>query len=142
MEDVCGFPQADSTKDAIRMVVNLAKDALSSGRCYAAFAWNVKNTFNSARIISIISLVGIGAPGYLGILVQNYLSKKTLLYRTDEGPKEYAVTVEVPQGSALSPLIRNVIYNGVLVRFVPEEATTVRCADEPAVVVTAKYPEE
>ena len=138
-----GFRRAHSTVDAIGMVVNLAKGALISGGCCAVVALDVKNAFNSANWNRIKgALADIGVPGYLANLVENYLSERTLWYGTDEGPKEYIVTAGVPQGSVLGPLLWNIMYNGVLALPVPEGTTIVGFADDLAVVVAAKHPED
>lgn len=47
-------------------------------------------------------LVDTGVRGYLVILVENYLSQRTLWYETDEDPKEYIVTAAIPQSSVLA----------------------------------------
>lgn len=46
-----------------------------------------------------------------------------------EDPKEYITTAGVPQGPVLVLLLWNILYNEVLVVFVPEEATIVNLAN-------------
>lgn len=51
--------------------------------------------------------------------------------------KEYIVTGGVSQPSVLAPLLRNVMYNGVVALFVPEGTWIIAFVDDLAVVVTA-----
>ena len=138
-----GFRQAHSTIDAVDVVLKLARDAMSSKKCCAVVTLDIKNAFNSASWEWIkSSLAKTGVPSYLTKLLNSYLSERTLWYDTDEGSKQYTVTAGVPQGSVLGPLLWNVMYNGVLVLPVPKEATIIGFADDLAVVVVAKQPED
>lgn len=67
----------------------------------------------------------IGVHGYLVRLFENHLSETTLWYGSNVCAKDYIVTATVPQGSVLGPLLRNVVYIGVPVLPVPEEARIV-----------------
>lgn len=48
-------------------------------------------------------------PSYLTKFLENYFLERTRWYDTDEGPKQYTNTAEVPQASMLSPLLWNVM---------------------------------
>lgn len=60
-----------------------------------------ENHYNSASAAGGIkgTLTKLGVFGYLARLTE--LSERLLGYKMDDGPKEYIVTVGVPQGSVL-----------------------------------------
>lgn len=61
---------------------------------------------------------------------------------TNDRPNEYIITAGVLQDSVLGPLLCNVMYNGMLLFPVADEATLVSFADDLAIVIVAKFPEE
>lgn len=73
--------------------------------------------------------------GYLVIMIENYLSEKSLWYRTEEGLKEYIVTAKIPRGSEL-------VFWYVMYVCVPGATTIVGFVDNLTVVVAAKNPED
>lgn len=145
-----GFRKAKSTTDAIMLVVNTAREAISGKRWkrgakkYCAIVTlDVKNAFNSARWPQIISaLEGLRVPSYIREIVASYLSNRTLQYRTDDGIVKHDVTAGVPQGSVMGPTLWNIMYDGVLRIPVPPNIKIIGFADDIAIVVTGKTLEE
>ena len=95
------------------MVVDKARNAIGGKKwknvekeyCLVVIL-DVKNAFNSARWDQIReALAKINVPGYLQRMVKNYFRDRILKYDTGDGPKTYAVTIGVPQGSVLGPLL-------------------------------------
>ena len=90
-----GFRKGRSTLDAIKLVVDKAKEAItgkrwkSGGKRYClVLTPDIRNAFNSARWDRILeSLSKMEVPGYLQKIVMNYFKDRILKYDTEEGPK-------------------------------------------------------
>ena len=99
------------------MVMTVAKDAVSGERWLegdqeycAIITLDVKNAFNSADWdAALVDLNGNDVQNYL----MNYC-KDIILYDTDDGSYSHAVSVGIPKGSVLGPILWNVMYDGVL----------------------------
>lgn len=145
-----GFRKGRSTIDAINLVVNIAKDAISGDRwkngekqyC-AVVTLDMENAFNSARWDRIMeALDQFSIPKYMQKLVVSYFTDRILQYETDDGIKRYRVTGGVPQGSVLGPLLWIIMYNGLLRLRIPRMVTSVAFADDVALVIVGKYLED
>lgn len=141
-----GFRKGRSTIDAINILVSTALRAIhrkSFGNDYCIIVTlDVKNAFNSANWEQIIkALERINVPNYLVAIVQNYFTNRVVIYDTEEGRRQYAMSGGVPQGSVLGPLLWNIMYDGILRLRLPEDAQIIGFADDIALVVTASSKE-
>ncbi|CAB0031625.1 unnamed protein product [Trichogramma brassicae] len=142
-----GFRKGRSTINAIENVIVTAREAIAGKRwnrgtkkyC-AVVTFDVKNAFNSARWNNInAALRRMRTPKYLLRIVGSYLSAWELDYDTDDGPESYRVTVGVPQGSVLGPILWNVMYDAVLRLNFGGNVKIVGFADDIALVAVAKH---
>lgn len=145
-ENQYGFRRNRSTIDAIKKLTDVASKAIEGTRWMygskqycAVVTFDVKNAFNSAYWPHIIRALEIkNTPPYLVKIISSYLSDRVLIYDTDEGPQNYAITGGVPQGSVLGPLLWNVLYDGILRLPLPKDVQIIGYADDIAVTVVAK----
>lgn len=148
--DQYGFRKARSTVDAIKVVVDTARQAITGKRWMrgakqycAIVTLDVKNAFNTANWGRILcSLKKMNVAPYIRQMVTSYFSDRTLMYNTATGTKVRNISGGVPQGSVLGPLLWNVMYDGVLRLPLPTGTKTVAFADDVVVVVVAKHLEE
>ena len=77
-------------------------------------------------------------PRYLEDLIRNYFQERVLLHSSDKGDVRYNITGSVPQGPVLGPLLRNVMYDGILRRNLPANAEIIGFANDIAIVLVAK----
>ncbi|KAH8406431.1 hypothetical protein KR222_000970, partial [Zaprionus bogoriensis] len=97
---------------------------------------DVKNAFNSAKWSGILrALENFRVPPYLIRMVRSYFSGRVLRYDTDDGLRTHDVTLGVPQGSVLGPLLWNAMYDAVLKLELPENTQLIGFADDIALVV-------
>lgn len=149
-ESQYGFRKGRSTIDAIRVVTELAKNAIEgkswkkgSKEYCVVVTLDVKNAFNTANWERIVgALTHLNIPEYLVAIIKDYFRGRILTYDTNEGKKEYRVTGGVPQGSVLGPLLWNVMYDGILRLQLPGKVSIVGFADDIALVIVAKEIDE
>lgn len=71
-------------------------------------------------------------PAYITRNVRNYLSDKELIH--DEEQMTVQLISGIPQGSILSPLLWNIMYEGLLTTEMPDGITVAGFADDVAIV--------
>lgn len=142
-----GYRKGISTIDAINRVVTIARSVKegnwkNKGYC-ALVTLDVKNAFNTARWGEIIQALNRkDFPEYLKNMVNSYLTERKIFYLTSEGTKTYDMTMGVPQGSVLGPLLWNIFYDELMELEMAENTDIVGFADDIAVVATASKTEQ
>lgn len=137
-----GFRKGRSTVDAIKLLVETARQTINKRSCLNDYCvvvtLDVKNAFNSANWAKIIqALQNLNIPQYLLSVIQDYFTGRVVYYDTDDGPKNFKATGGVPQGSVLGPLLWNVMYNGILQLNLPAGVKTIGFADDIALLIVA-----
>lgn len=76
---------------------------------------DMQNALNSAKWERIMkALDRMGIPTYVQKVIASFFTAGILRYDPDDGPMEYRVSRERPQGSVLAPLLWINMYNGLL----------------------------
>lgn len=138
-EEQYGFRHGRSTLMAIERIISVAEaerqKTLKTRGAVLVILLDISNAFNSMPWKTIKdALRKKGISPYLRRVIENYLSERTITWGT-EG-KEKPMTVGVPQGSVLGPVLWNIAYDGVLhLEDLPPGTLTVAYADDLAVVV-------
>lgn len=138
-----GFRKGRSTVDAITRVIDTAKSVKQGKRQQKNFCalitLDIQNAFNTVRWEVVMTALELKkVPRYLRDIIGSYLDNRELIYETDDGLKRYRVSMGVPQGSVLGPLLWNMMYDEFLELDLPEQAYIVGFADDAAVVATAE----
>ena len=77
-------------------------------------------------------------PAYLKNMIKSYLTICLLVCDTEDSPKEYQITGEVPQSSVLRSPLRNIIYDDLLKIELPPVAEMVAFVDDAGLIITGK----
>ena len=145
-----GFRRNKSTIDAVKYVVDIAKQVIAgkrwkrgSKKYYTIVSLDIKNAFNSAKWECIHeALLKLQVPNYIRRILKNYLKDRILVYDTEDGQKEYKITGGIPQGSVLGPLLWNIMYDNIFKLSLPKECKIVGYADDVALIIVSKLKEE
>lgn len=139
-----GFRTGRSTIDAtleITEAVRRAEDHNNySRRVVLLVMLDVKNAFNSAKWDVMLGALkhDFNIPKYLLRVLDDYLKDRILIYSTEEGQREMAVTAGAAQGSILGPDLWNISYDSLLRTEMPEETRLVGYADDVAALIAAR----
>ena len=134
-----GFRKGRSTVDAIQAVANIATNARKgTGKrkgIYALISIDIRNAFNTARRnICIEAMVRKKVPDYLLRMIDDYLSDTWAIYQGEKWSLREEMTCGAPQGSRMSPLVWNVMYEDFLRMDLPAGKSIIGFADDVLVV--------
>ena len=142
LENQFGFRKGRSIVDAIQEVVDIATKARRGtgkrkGFC-ALIGIDRRNAFNTALWhICIEALVRKKVPDYLLRIIDDYLSDRWVIYESDKWSLKEEMTCGVPQGSRVSPLVWNAMYDDFLRMDLPAGTNIIGFADDALVVCAA-----
>ena len=137
-----GFRKGKSTVDVIQEVVDISTKARRGtgkrkGFC-ALISIDIRNAFNTARwSICMEAIVRKKFPDYLLRMIDDYLSDRWVIYESNKWYLKDEMTFGTPQGSRVSPLVWNHMYDDFLRMDLPAETSLVGFADDALVVCAA-----
>ncbi|MGP1906151.1 MAG: RNA-directed DNA polymerase [Candidatus Hodgkinia cicadicola] len=105
-----GFRKGRSTTDAMRWVVDRAKQ--SKSKWVALILIDIKNAFNTANWDKILTAMEEKKiSGYLINITSSYLNNRSITITKGE---HMYISQDVPQGSVLGPTLWSILYDGIL----------------------------
>jgi len=133
-----GFTKKCSTISALDVI---CKTAIEQKRLHptSILAIDIKGAFDNARWIDIVnSLHDLNMPVQLIDLVQSFLTDRriTSTYGTSTVSKD--LSKSCPQGSALSPILWNVLLNSLLTSFNVPNSKIIAFADDISVILWSR----
>lgn len=132
-----GFRRGRCTTDAIIDLRNWIQENSGPRRRRTAISLDIKNAFNTASWPRIMeALRDMETPAYLQRIIESYLSNRKLMFETTKGTETAPITLGVPQGSVLGPLLWNVMFNAVLGIELPDGTKTMCYANDPIILAT------
>lgn len=143
-----GFREGRSTVGAIREIIQEIEKAWSGNHrtrsVCVMVTFDVRNAFNSVRWVDILDVLErrFKVPGYLRMIISDYLNDRWLIYETTEGVRSSQVTAGVAQGSVLGPDLWNVVYDEALTMDLPNKTRLIGFADDLAAMITARTEEQ
>lgn len=133
-----GFRVARSTIDALNCVRDYTNEAISEGGYAIAVGLDVSNAFNSIPwSVILAAMEKKNFPVYLRRIVGNYLSHRSIIYKTDVGRiEERQVRAGVPQGSVLGPLLWSIAFDSIL-RLLLEKGCRIVCYANDTMILSS-----
>lgn len=138
-----GFTPGRSTTDALIDLRDTVETQRKARRTTIAVAIDIKNDFNTAKWRWIISeLEEKAVPEHLVTMIRDYLCNRVIYYETPGHKLERLMTMGVPQGSVLGPVLWNIMFDGIIGAIAEEGVKAICYADDTLVVASGKNPKE
>lgn len=128
------FSKNKSTMDALEYLTEYIQNNNAKGYYGFMVSLDVKNAFNSVSWKNIFeSLIKRDFPLHLRNLLQNFFYKRFVVYKASNKWIKIPTKRGVPQGSVLSPIIWNILYDELLSLDFSESVKVIAYADDVAV---------
>lgn len=128
-----GFMTAKSTEDALHRFMEIQKSR--RGKYVLGIFLDISNAFNNLWWPAVIrALRKMNCSKQILGIIQDYLSKRIVIFRTESGSVERRVNEGCPQGSLLGPVLWNIVFNELLEEFEESGIEIVAFADDVVII--------
>jgi len=133
-----GFRKNLSTDDAVSKLHSTLVNEANEGKFCLAISLDIKNAFNTIKWPDIMAaLENWNVPAYLHRMFQWYFFNRSGTVSTGSGNLDVEISVGVPQGSVVGPLLWNTTFDSVLRVPLPQGVKVLGFADDTLLVASA-----
>lgn len=126
-----GFYKGRNTIDALQKVQDYFTRENQAKKYGIIISLDIRNAFNTVKWNNIFEMLKRRQfPEHLQMLIQNFFRNRNIIYKAADNNTKLDMQQGVPQGSILSPILWNLLYDELLKLNFPEGVNVIAYADD------------